>query len=219
MIAEKLLTDSIVPVTTSESGERILSLMSDFHVKHFPVVEDNQLLGLISEDDILKSDLSKPIGSYNLLLNRTCVKITDHIYDVIRIMVEHKITAIPVINDDEHYAGLILQENLLRYFGSIGSFTEPGCIVVLEMSKLDYSLSEIARIIELENAVVLSSFITSKKDSERVDVTLKINRQNIGSIIPTFERFGYEVKASFEEAEYIDSLKENYDALMAYLNV
>jgi len=90
---------------------------------------------------------------------------------------------------------------------------------VLELSRRDYSMTEIARIVESEGATLLSSFITSYPESERIDVTLKINLQHIHNILATFERFKYEIKASFNEAEYLDSLKERYQGLMSYLNV
>ena len=134
-------------------------------------------------------------------------------------MAESSLTVIPAVNDEGDYIGLITQEDLLGYFADTGAFKEPGSIFVLEMSRRDYSLAEIARIIESENAVILSSFISSHPDSTRIDVTLKVNSQNLRPIIATFERFDYQVKASFNESEYVESLKERFDALMSYLKI
>ena len=72
---------------------------------------------------------------------------------------------------------------------------------------------------ESENAAILSTFLTSEENSNRVQVTLKINKQDIGSIIASFQRFDYDITATFSDYEYIDDLKERYDALMSYLNV
>ena len=122
---------------------------------------------------------------------------------------------------DEHdkYIGLITLEDLLRYFAHTASFADPGSIIVLEMSRRDYSLAEIARIVESENAAVISSFVASVPDSTRIDVTVKMNTQNVQAIIATFERFNYQVKASFSEAGYEDALRERFDSFMSYLNV
>ncbi len=124
-----------------------------------------------------------------------------------------------MVDEEENYIGLVTMEDVLQYFTKTASFSEPGSIVVLEMSRHDYQLSQIAQIVESENAAVLSAFITTSLDSIRVDVTIKINRQNIQNILATFERYEYEVKASFNEIEYLDSLRDRYDSLMAYLNV
>lgn len=219
MIAGNVISNVIIPLRTSDTGDEALSIMSDFYVKHLPIVNNQQLLGTISEDDILENDVEEPVGSYSLSMLKPYVKENDHIYEVMRMLAEYNLTVIPVVDFEDNYKGLISQDDLLRYFANTGSFKEPGSIIVLEMNKRDYSLSEISRIVESENAAILSSFITTNLSSTQVDVTLKINRQNIHSIIATLQRFEYDIKASFNEAEYLDSLQERYDALMSYLNV
>jgi len=219
MIASSLLSQSIIPLKTSDSGEEALSIMSDFYVKHLPIVNNEQLLGLISEDDILNNDIAEAVGSFSLSMSRPYVKEGNHIFEVMSIMNEFKLTVIPVVDADDNYLGLISQDDLLRFFATIGSFTEPGSIIVLEMSKQDYSLSQIARIVESENAAVLSSFITTNLDSTKIDVTVKINLQDVSAVLATFQRFDYSIKASFQESEYFDSLKDRYDSLMSFLNI
>lgn len=219
MIAENLISNSIIPLRTSDTGEEALGIMNDFYIKHLPIVNDTQLLGLISEDDILNSDIEEPVGSYSLSLRHPYVRVNDHIYEVMRLLAEYDLTVIPVVDYDDNYIGLISQEDLLHYFATTGAFVEPGSIVVLEVNKRNYSLAEIARIVESENATILSSFITSEINSTRLDVTIKINTQNIQNILATFERFQYDIKASFNESDYLDSLQERYNALITYLNV
>lgn len=221
MIAKNLLSHSIIPLRTSDTGAEALGIMSDFYVRHLPIVNDKQLLGLISEDDILEYDVEEAVGSYQLSMNRPYVKDTDHLYDVLKTLSEFQLTVVPVVDAEDNYKGLISQDDLVRYFANTGSFTEPGSIVVLEMHKKDYSLAEISRIVESESAAILSTFITSNLDSERIDVTVKINKQDfqLQRIIASFERFDYTIKASFQEADYFDGLQERYDSLMNYLNV
>ena len=219
MIAKTLVSNEIIPLRTSDSGNEALSIMNEFGVRHLPIVNDKQLLGLISEDDILNFDVEEAVGSYRLSTFRPYVKESDHVYEVIKVLSKQKLTLMPVINDDEEYVGLISQEDLIHYFARIGSFTESGSIVVLELNRRDYSLVEIARIVESEGAAILSSFVTSNLDSMRIDVTLKINRPDLGNIIATFNRFEYTIKATFSEEQYNDTIKERYDMLMSYLNI
>lgn len=219
MTADTLISNLIIPLRTSDTGEDALEMMGEFSVRHLPIVNDKQFLGLIAEDDILNYDVSEPIGAYSLSLIRAYVWETDHLYEVMRLLAESKLTVVPVVDEESNYVGLITLETLLHEFAQTGSFAEPGSILILDISKRDYSLAEIARIVESENALVISSFITSHADATRMDVTLKVNRQHIQSLIATFGRFDYLVKASFNEADYVDSLKERYDALMSYLNV
>lgn len=219
MIAESLISNVIIPLRTSDTGEDALGMMEEFYIRHLPIVNNEQLLGLISEDDILDFDANEPVGSYSLSLHRPYVSAGDHIFEVMRQLAQYELTLIPVIDVDQNYLGVITMEDLLRYFAMTSSFADPGSIIVLEINKRDYSMSEIARIVESENAFILSSFVTSNPDSLKMDVTIKINRQNLQTILATFQRFDYIIKASFNEMEYYDSLKERYDSLMSYLNI
>lgn len=219
MTAQELISQSILPLRTSDTGEFALSIMIEFYVKHLPIVNKEQLLGLISEEDILEHDVLEPVGSYNLSLNRPYVNSSDHLFDVMRVMSEFNLTVIPVIEDDDRYIGLITQEDLIHFYAKSFSFSERGSIVVLEMSKSEYSLATLSQIVESENGVILSSFITAESDSLRVLVTLKINKQDISSILAAFRRYEYEVRATFTENDYYDTLKERYDLLMNYLDV
>jgi hypothetical protein len=90
---------------------------------------------------------------------------------------------------------------------------------VLEMAKSDYSMAQIAQIVESNDARILSSYIMSSADSTNIEVTLKINKIELDRIIRTFERYDYVIKASFQKSSYNDDLKFRYDALMNYLNM
>lgn len=209
-----------MPLRTSDTGRDALNYMYIFHVRHLPIVNNEQLLGIISEDEIMANDVDEPIGAYGLSLGRAYVKEDDHLYDVMKMSADYQLTVVPVVDESDTYKGLVTQDDLVRYFGNIGAFTEPGSVIVLEMGKMDYSLAEISRIIESEGAAILSTFITSPNNSTRMDVTIKVNKQDIRHIVATLERFDYNIKASFQEREYIDdTLRERYESLMNYLSV
>ncbi len=219
MIAAQLVSNDIIPLRTSDSGEEALEMMHEFYVRHLPIVNNRELLGLISEDDILSFDATEPVGSYSLSLHHSYIKSGDHIYEVMRIFAEFQLTLAPVVNEQNEFVGIITQEDLLHYFASTVAFREPGSIIVLEVSRRDYSMAEIARIVESENALILSTFVASDADTSTIEVTIKVNTQYISPIIATFDRFNYDIKASYSESDYLDALRERYDSLMTYLNV
>lgn len=219
MVAENLISSAVLPLRTSETGKMALASMENFNVRHLPIVNDHQLLGVISEDDILVHNINEPIGSYQLSLLNAFVKKNDHLYEVMRLLAEHQLTVVPVVDETGDYLGMVSLEDVLNYFAKTAAFSDAGSIVVLEFQQRNYSLAEIARLVEAENATILSTFVTSHPDSSTVEVTLKINRQDIHNILAAFERFGYVIKASFNEEEYLESLQERYDALMNYLGV
>jgi CBS domain-containing protein len=220
MTAHSLIALDIPSLSVEQTGRDAFHLLSDFHVKHLPVVNDGKLVGLLSEEDIFNHKLSDSIGSFDLsLLRRFAVREDEHIFEVMRIMGDNRLTVIPVVDEEGKYLGLISQNDLLRYFAHSASFTESGAVLVLEMPRRDYSLAAITRIVEEDDVKVLNSFVTSTPDPENVEVTLKLNRHDLSRVIASLERHGYEVKEMFGELEYADEMKDRYDSLMNYLNM
>jgi acetoin utilization protein AcuB len=220
MIAKQLITDGILPLKTSDTGRTALSWMEDFRVMHMPIVNNEGFLGLISEIDIYSyNDFDEALGNHALSLVKPYVNEFQHIYDVLRIMHQNHLTLIPVVDDHEKYLGAITLQSLLEHFAESLLVTEPGGVIVLEMSLNDFMLSEIARIVESNDTKIMSLFIHSDKDSTKIDVTIKLNRKEIGPVLQTFTRFNYNIVASFSENDDVEDLRERYDSLMNYLNI
>jgi len=210
LVAKEFISQTLFPVQTSDTGEEVLNLMQANH---------EQLLGVISEEDILIHNTHEPIGTYRLSFLRPFSLENEHLFEVMTKMGRYQLTMIPVIDKQENYLGIITMEELLQYFATHYSFADPGSIIVIESSKGNYSLAEIARIAESDDIIILSSFVNSIPDTSRTHITLKLNRQDINNFKASLERFGYEISATFSELEYHDGMKDRYDALMSYLNI
>ena len=221
MLARDLISLTVAPLKPNEEAVNALAWMDEMRTQHAPVVLDNKLVGLVSEDEILgQNDLENPIDKHTFLGARCKVLDTQHLFDVIRIIADQKLTLVPVVDQNEVYLGCITLKTLVFEFAKSNSFQQPGSIIVLEVSQHNYSLSEISRIVESNDAKVLSSYINSFPDSTRIEVTIKINKIDTSAIIQTFNRFNYLVLASYSEESKLDELLSNrYESLMKYLNV
>ena len=221
MLAKHLINDSIMSLRTSDTAVTALSWMEDLRVSHLPIVNNKNFLGLISETDIY--DLNKPdepLGNHKLSLIRPYILHNQHFYDAVRLVSEQKLTLVPVLDDENNYLGCITLFGLTEKFANITSVNNPGGIIVLQVNSIDYSLSEIARIVESNDAKILSSYITSFDDSTKFEVTIKVNKIDISAIIQTFNRFDYIITASFSEESNLDDLFiDRYKSLMNYLNL
>ena len=147
------------------------------------------------------------------------IKETQHYYDVIKLLAETGLSMVPVINEEKKYLGAISLKEVIRALGGTATMSEPGAVIVLEVRQRDYSLLQIANIVEGNDCKILSSYITSYKESEMMDVTLKLNNSNIDGVLQTFTRYSYVVKESFQESNYQDVLRRRYDELMNYINM
>ncbi len=220
MIALDLITEDIPPLKHTDTGEVALRWMEEFKVNHLAVLKGENFVGLVSEDDLLdKNDLSKTLDTLFDHLPRPYVLGDRHIYEVLGLASNDHLTLVPVLDEKEHFLGSINIVHLIQRIADTGSIKEAGGIIILEMNETDYSLAHIAQIIESENARILSTFITSPVNTKKLQLTLKINRIDLGRIIRALERYDYSIKASFQRNSHHEDLQDRYDELMKYLNI
>lgn len=220
MTAKTLIEHDIPALSLQQTGRDAFHLLGEYHVKHLPVVQEGKLVGILSEEDVFNHKLYDPISEYDFsLMRRAAILEDEHIFEVMRMMGELRLTVLPVIDTEGNYRGLISQNDLLRYFAQTASFAEQGAVLVLQMPRRDYSLSNISHLVEDENVKILSAFVTSAPNPEYIELTLKLDRTDLSRVISSLERHDYDVKETFGELERSDFLRERYDALMHYLNL
>jgi CBS domain-containing protein len=220
MIARNLISSWLLPLKTSDTGQDALDRMDEYKVSHLPIVNNENLLGLISEQDIVDfNKVNEALGNHGLTLSNPFANEHQYIFDVLKLANEFKLSVIPVVDDHEKFIGCITLQTLMSKLAKTLSADAPGGYVVLEMSENDYSLTEIANIVESNSGKILSTFLYTQSDSTLINVVLKLNIIEIGPILQTFDRYGYSIKASFGNDEDEENLKDRYDSLMNYLNI
>lgn len=220
MIARNLISTWLLPLKTSDTGLDALNRMDEYKVSHLPIVNNESLLGLISEQDIIDfNNVDEALGNHGLTLTNPFANEHQYIFDVLKLVNEFKLSVIPVVDDHEKFIGCITLQTMLGKLAETLSVDSPGGYVVLQMTESDYSLTEIANIVESNNGKVLSTFLYTQDDSALINVVLKLNIIEIGPILQTFDRFGYSIKASIGDDENEEDLKERFDSLMNYLNI
>lgn len=220
MIAIDLITYDIPPLVHTDTGEKALIWMDEFKVSHLPVLKNGNFVGLVSETHILdKMNVSENLDVLFQHLPRPFVFSNAHIFEILSKISEFKISVIPILDEHEQYLGCTSVFELMTSIANTSSIKEKGGILVLEVNEFDYSMAQIGQIVESNDAKILSSTILSDASSTKLDITLKINQEDLTSIIRTFERYDYVVKASFQNGAGTEDLQWRYDVLMNYLNL
>ena len=221
MIAEELINHMVPPLKVTDDAHKAIVWMEEFRCNYLPVVREGKLLGFISEDIILESNaIDKFLGDFDLVGKDCFVGMDSHFLDILRIAGDHKLNIVAVVNEEGIYEGIITLQDIMASFAQSASVQMPGGILVLSMDLIDYSLAEISRYVEENNAKVISStMLDDPLDPGKIKLTLKINQMDLSRIVATLERFGYRVIGRFQEAPHDDDSKERLDMLMKYLNM
>ncbi len=221
MIALNLLSEVVPPLRLTDSGQKALNWMEIFRISHLPVVDGKTLIGLMSDKIIYDLNIiDKPVGDYVDHMLSPHIRSNQHIYEVFSVISQLKLSAVPVINLYHEYCGVITVFDLAQKFAELVAVHEPGGVIVLELNSIDYSLSQIAQIVEGNDAKILSFYINQVEDSKLIEITLKINVVDLSSIIQTFVRYDYNIKAVYMDESIIQNLYDDrYDQLMKFMNI
>jgi len=223
VIAENLITDSIPTVTLEEKGSKVLTLMEIFRVSHLPVVVGKEYFGVISDKDIYDAEnFDEKIETYiNPNLLQPHVHVNQHIFEVVGVALGCGVSIVPVLELDHSYRGVISRIDLAFKLTELFSSNEPGGIIVLELTEINYSLSQIAQIIEGNDARILSLYTHKPSPfTKELNVTIKVNVVELSGIIQTFTRYDYLIKATYMDQSHMNNLfDDRYDQFMKYINI
>ena len=221
MIAEELINQMIPPLKLYDTVEKALRWMDEFRVNELPVVSNRKYLGLATELTLIElPDRNKPLKDVPLEFQDVHVMYMQHFYDVMEAAIKNKIQVVPVLDEMQEYMGIITINDTLAAFGQMSALQGQGGILILSMAERDYSLSQISRLIEEENAKILSAYVSPDElDPYKIKLTLKLSTNDLTRIIATLERFDYRITAQFQDASAFDVGKDRLDMLFKYLDI
>ncbi len=220
MHAIDLITPDIPPLRPQDEVGRALDWLEEFKVSHLPVVDNGRLIGLVNERDLVdRNDPRSTVSDAMEQVEVPFIRGNQHVYEVMKLFTERGLTVLPVLNEMGQYLGAITEHEALKRLSEITNIHEPGSIMVLEMNQIDYSLQKIAQIVEGNDAKIMSAYSHVLPDTMRLEVTLKINREDISDILQSFERYEIQVKTTYQGSRFHDDLRGRYDELMRFINL
>ena len=128
-------------------------------------------------------------------------------------------TIVPVTNEEKELVGVITVTDLLKALGDFSGANEIGGIIILEMERIQFAISEISRIVESNDATILHLNTTIQPDTGLLTVSLHLNKKEIATIVSAFERYEYDIIYYFGDEKFENEIHSNYRHLMSYLDI
>ena len=192
--------------------------LDEISFSHFPVVEEGVYIGCIIKDDLETFDGDKKVADYRFTLEPIFARTTMIWLDVLEVFAKNHTNLVPVLDENNQYKGYYEIEDIIKFFHETPFLKEQGGIIIVQKGILDYSMSQVAQIVESNNGKLLGLFV-SEANTENVQITIKISLGGMNDIIQTFRRYNYEIISEHQEDNYINNLKERSDYLDKYLNI
>lgn len=221
MTAEELINHMIPPLKTTDDAHKAIVWMEELRCNQLPVVDERKFVGLLSEEMILEENsIDRLVGDFEYICDKCAVKEGSHFYEVLKLASEHQVQTVGVIDEQQQYVGAITVQDTITAFAQSAAVQLPGGIIVLSVNQIDYSLAQIARLVEENNAKILSSSVKiDELDPNKLRLTIKINRLELNNIAATLERFGFRIIARFQETNIQNEERDRLDMLLKYLDI
>lgn len=220
MLTANLINNNIPRLKPQDSVAKALQLVSDFKLTHLPVVSDNKFLGLISEDDLM--DVEEPKSVIETLQEsfiHAAVLDSAHFLIAVNCSIQFDTNVVPVINAENDFSGVISTTDLLKALGNFSGANEIGGIIVMEMERSQFAISEISRIVESNDCTILHLNTIVHPETGMLTVTIHINKREIATVVSTFERYDYHISYYFGIQHFENEIESNYRNFMHYLDI
>lgn len=218
MHIQTLIAPDIPVFETGDSLKKAIRFFKDTTFSHVAVIENGMFLGALSGNDVENFESDKKIEDHRYNLEAVFVRKDTNWLDVLETFARNEANLLPVLDEKEVVLGYYDLTDVVSVFIDTPFFTEPGGIIVVAKGIKDYSFSEIAQIVESNNAKLIGGFITDVRN-DVIRITVKISSTNLNDVLQTFRRYNYSILFGNNDDQFMEDLKERSDYLDKYLNV
>jgi acetoin utilization protein AcuB len=130
MVVDEIMTNQLITAKPSTSIRRVMELLAEAEVRHIPITENGELVGIVSDRDLrafqvpplsliekpgeLAAMIGKPISTV-MSSNVVTVQPETEIEEAIDLMLDQKVGAIPVVREDTgELAGILSYMDVLK---------------------------------------------------------------------------------------------------------
>lgn len=207
MSVRDFMTSKVIYVSPDTTVAHASDKMKDQDLRRLPVIENDRLVGLVTEGTMADATPSKAtslsIYEMNYLLNKTKVRdimIRDVITvsqdasleDAVYIMMKHKIGVLPVVDNDQLY-GIITDRDIFKAFLEVSGYGEEGVRLQLLLPDTIGSLEKVVHVVSDANLNIHRTIVANHKSGKTL-VELQIQGQvNTDSLKQSLEKEGVTV--------------------------
>lgn len=217
MVVENLIDASLFPLKSSDTVDFAMESLLSMQVSALPVVDSGMIKGFIESTALEEANPELTIKEFIKKNSGWIVNENHHYYEAIKRFAEFEAGCLAVVDNENMFKGIVSKDTVLKFLAGSYTLSAQGSVICLEMVARNYSLNELNRIIENEDAKILGVSIFNIPETSRIQVNLKLNTIYTDRIILSLQRFGYEITTTFYNNHDISDFENRYQSLLKYL--
>jgi len=217
LIVDKLIDSSQFPLKSTDKVGFVLETFLTQKVLALPVVLNQKVLGFVESIAIMDAKPNTLVETCIIQKDEWIINQNHHYYEAIKRFREYKADCLVLVDNDNLYKGIITMQSLNTMIAQSYTISADGAVIGIEMVARNYSLNDINRLVENEDAKILGVTLFNIADSERIIVNIKLNTTFTDRIIQSLQRFGYEITSIYNNQHEVSDVEERYHSLLKYL--
>ncbi|MEC7641006.1 MAG: CBS and ACT domain-containing protein [Nitrospinota bacterium] len=212
MVVGDVMAEKVMTIKKNQSLKKAHDLMSKSAVRHLPVVDGDELLGIITESDIRsafilsqgKSGAKKTPDPDEMAVqdymskDPLTVYPETHIEDAALIIYKNKIGALPVLKQNK-LVGLISISDMVGLFIELMGILHSSSRIDIVMGKDPKNFDKVSKIIQEQNLnVINTSMAPYPKDKNKRVYSFRLDLCDTKLVVREIKKAGFKVLAAIE---------------------
>lgn len=199
MKVHEWMTRDPVTVSKDEDVRGCMDLMTEHSIRHLPVVEDQKLVGFVTESDLREASSTSSMEGASIedFMVRGPITVTPDtdIEDAAKLIYYHKIGGLPVV-DDEEFVGIITVVDLLGVFIELMGLMKSSSRIDVILGDEPEAFERVSALIRGEGGEIISVGMSGDHSkTERIHF-FRLEKCDVEHISNVLQDAGYEVVSS-----------------------
>ena len=207
MLVSDVMQAAVLTITPKTSLPEAIRLVQHRGVRHLPVVEDDRLVGIVSDRDLKRAMASSATSlerhelrylldtvTVDEIMTRAVITIGRMfpIEEAARVMVREKVSALPV-TEQGRLIGIVTETDVLELFVRGMGAGQPSSRIDVRLAEDSATLADLVHAVE-EARVAISSIMTLADRSGHKDVVIRVRSMDPRAATASLEACGYTVR-------------------------
>ena len=176
MLVRNWMSKKVITIEAKDSMQRAMSLMKEHNIRMLPVLQRGKLVGVVSDNDLKRASASDAtmLDVHEVLYLISKIKIKEimvknpltvspdyTVEETAELLMEHKISGVPVVEADGKVVGVITRDDLFKVLITLSGLGKHGIQFAFQIEDRAGSIKELTDVIrdhEGKIASILSSY-------------------------------------------------------------
>ena len=201
MQVKNQMSKKVVTIPPNTSILRAMEVMREKSIRHLPVVEKEDFVGLVTEGDLRQASLLSLVDKVSIedVMVKKPITISPEasIEEAARLIHRHKIGGLPVVKGKK-LVGILTIVDILQSFIQLLGILKSSSRIDVVLGGKPHAFEEVSAIFRANRAEIISVGMSNQKDRKKRVYYFRLGKCSVQPIVVALKKKGYRVLSVLE---------------------